>query len=256
MSSPVSATPWRIVELDSTDSTQAEAHRRATAGERGPLWISARSQSQGRGRSGRGWSSVEGNLAATLLFKPGCAPPLVPQLSLVAGVAALDAVVTWFDNASSVGRPSLKWPNDVLIGDAKLVGILVEATTLGNDLIAMAGFGINIASAPTIEGRALTCLAAHTAHPPTPKGLLEALAARMRDWLLVWDRGAGFGRIREAWVARALPEGSPISVNAGDGPVNGTFAGLDTDGALLLLEPSGRRRRFSWGDVTLPGPKV
>ena len=253
---PHSDTSFRIVELEETDSTQAEAQRRATAGERGPVWISAARQTHGRGRSGREWSSLTGNFAATLLFEPGCPAALLPQLSLVTGIAAFDAVAAHFEPFPGTPPLRLKWPNDLLIGDAKLAGILVESRMQGDNIAAMAGVGVNIVEAPEINGRVLTCLADHTATPPAVPLLLRELAQRMHDWLRVWHKGAGFPLIREAWLARGLPVGTSMMVNSGDGPVPGTFAGLDIDGALLLLEPTGDRRRFSWGDVTLPVPKV
>ena len=250
------AAPWSIVEMGEIDSTQAEAQRRAAAGERGPIWINAAVQTQGRGRSGRTWASFTGNLAATLLFEPGSPAALLPQLSLVVGIAAFDAVVPHLGRTLAGPFLRLKWPNDLLLGDAKLAGILVESRLQGSDMLVMAGIGINIAKAPEIEGRALTCLAAHAAEPPAPQALLADLSRHLQAWLDVWAKGAGFSLIREAWTARALPAGTAMMVNAGDGPVHGRFAGLDIDGALLLLEPTGHRRRFSWGDVTLPGPSV
>ncbi len=250
------ASPWPVVELSEIDSTQAEAHRRAASGERGPVWINAAVQTQGRGRSGRSWASFSGNLAATLLFEPGCSAALLPQLSLVAGIATFDAVAPHLARSPAMQPLSLKWPNDLLIGDAKLAGILIESRLQGRDIIAMAGIGINIAMAPEIEGRTLACLADHAATPPSPGAVLAKISWHMQTWLQVWAKGAGFPLIRDAWTARALPEGTEMMVNAGDGPVHGAFAGLDIDGALLLLEPTGHRRRFSWGDVTLPGPSV
>ena len=243
----------RILELTSIDSTQAEAQRRAAAGERGPLWIAAQRQTQGRGRSGRAWASPSGNLAATLLLSSQIPLALLPQLSLVTGVAAFDAAAPFLADDRPEAPPlRLKWPNDLLIGDAKLAGILIETSILGADTLAMIGIGINIAEAPPVPGRAITRLADHSSAPPTPSDLLHALSQSMAHWLNVWSNGAGFSAIRAAWLARALPEGAAITVNAGEGPIHGSFVGLDTDGALLLLETSGHRRRFSWGDVTLP----
>ena len=180
----------------------------------------------------------------------------MPQLSLVTGIAAFDAVTALFDPIPGTPPLRLKWPNDLLIGEAKLAGILIESQMQGTTIVAMAGVGINIAKAPEINGRVLTCLADHSGNPPAVPVLLQELAQRMHDCLQVWAKGAGFALIREAWISRALPEGTAMMVNAGAGPVAGTFAGLDMDGALLLLEPSGHRLRFSWGDVTLPGPQI
>ena len=253
---PALAHQWRHVALATVDSTQAEAMRRALAGEPGPLWITAEVQTLGRGRSGRAWSTPAGNLAATLLLRPLCEPVLLPQLSLVAGVAAIDALALCAGAAAGPTALRLKWPNDLMIGAAKLGGILVESSVLGGALVAAIGIGINIAEAPEVAGRAITRLADHTTGAPTPQALLAALAASMAASLEVWSNGSGFAQIRAAWGERALAEGSPITVNAGAGPVSGSFAGLDIDGALLLLAPDGRRRRFTWGDVTLAPVKV
>lgn len=231
--------------------------RLAVAGEQGPLVIRADVQTDGRGRSGRDWSTEAGNHAATFLFAPGCDAAVLPHLSLVAGVAAIDAVrrVLAFAGAGSAPAVRLKWPNDLLIGPAKLGGILVESTIVGDDLIAMIGIGINIAHAPLIAGRDVTCLIDHTAPPPSPQDLCLALATSLDGWLETWSRGPGFPAIRAAWIERAGPAGELISVNSGDGPVSGRFAGLDIDGALLLLGEDGHRRRFTWGDVTIAMPR-
>ena len=243
---------WRAIELAEVGSTQADALDRAIAGERGPLWIRADVQTRGRGRSGRGWATPSGNFAATLLFAPRCAPASLPELSLVTGVAAVEAVLALAGPATSLaGKLRLKWPNDLLVGRAKRGGILVETTTLGQDLLAMIGIGINIRSAPPVPGREIAALADHMSRSPTPSEVLQALARSMQLTLSTWRAGEGFHSIRTRWLELAGPLGEPLTVNTGDGPVSGTFAGLDTDGALLLLGSEGQTRRFTFGDVTL-----
>src|SRR5690242_8444432 len=97
-------------------STNAEALALARAGERGPLWISARSQTAGRGRRASTWVSPPGNLYATLLLTEPSAAETAPQLSFVAALGVHDAIL---ECAGSLG-PALKvkWPNDLLIGEA------------------------------------------------------------------------------------------------------------------------------------------
>ena len=115
----------RHVHLDEVDGTNAEAMRRVLAGERGRLWISADRQLSGRGRSGRSWASAPGNLFASVVATLDCPPAAAGQLSLVAGVAAIDAI----RRAGEVPGLRLKWPNDILVGNAKAGGILVESTS-------------------------------------------------------------------------------------------------------------------------------
>ncbi len=249
---------WTVVELGEVTSTSSEAMVRAQAGARGPLWVRADRQTGGRGRSGRSWLSGEGDLMASLLVAPGCPHSALHQLSLVAGVAVVDAVRSVMapappapSAASGAPRLRLKWPNDILVGADKLGGILVESSTFGGDLVAVIGIGVNLVEAPRLDGYAATALRRHGPPPPPPARMLATVAARMESWLAAWDKGAGFAAIRAAWLERAGPVGEPMSINTGAGRVAGLFAGLDADGALLLETVDGRLARFTFGDVTL-----
>src|SRR5690348_640280 len=103
----------RHIALETVGSTNAEALARARNGERGPLWITAKAQTQGRGRNGRTWMSPPGNLYATLLLSAPCAPALAPQLAFVAGLAVYDAGAECAPRLAS--KLALKWPNDLLL---------------------------------------------------------------------------------------------------------------------------------------------
>ncbi len=240
-----------VVTFDQLDSTNSEAMRRVAAGERGPLWILAHRQTAGRGRSGREWVSPRGNLAVSLIFMPQCLPAQVPQLSLIAGVAVHQALESLWPEGVAGRRLRLKWPNDLLIGQAKLGGILVESTRFSADLVAVIGIGINIAATPDILDRSVTSMAEHVPGPPAAEVLVSHIAARLDACLAEWSQPAGFDGLRRQWLARAGPIGEAMSVNTGAGAVAGTFAGLDTDGALLLCGANDRQLRFTFGDVTL-----
>jgi BirA family transcriptional regulator, biotin operon repressor / biotin---[acetyl-CoA-carboxylase] ligase len=243
-------TPPRIELLDEIGSTNDEAQQRAAAGERGPLWIATRRQTAGKGRSGRAWSEAStGNVAATLLFEPGCAPARLPELSLLAGVAA-HAAITDALPAATQSRVELKWPNDVLITGAKTSGILIETANYAGATVSLIGIGINVASAPAGIDRATTCLAAQGSTLDADT-VLKLLAQRMDHWLDIWRGTNGFAAIRSAWVARAIPIGRALEIKTNDGLVAGTFAGLDHDGALLIDLAPDIRRRFTYGDVSV-----
>ena len=191
----------RTVVLEETGSTNREAMARAAAGESGPLWIMARRQTAGRGRSGRSWASEPGNLYATLLMRFTCAPADIAQLSLVTGVAAYDAI----EEAGAGRLPQglrLKWPNDVLIGNAKCVGILAESIIGSEAVTAVIGVGINLAWHPGDLGREATHLALHGVRI-APERMLEELSGAMQRRLAEWDDGRGFAALRSAWLERA-----------------------------------------------------
>jgi BirA family transcriptional regulator, biotin operon repressor / biotin---[acetyl-CoA-carboxylase] ligase len=239
----------RTLVLDETGSTNREALARAAEGEAGPLWIMARRQTAGRGRSGRSWVSERGNLYATLLTRIACPPAAIAQISLVTGVAVHDAVV---DAARRVPPGlRLKWPNDVLIGRAKCAGILAESVLGQNTATVAIGVGINLAWHPGDLGREATHLAAHGIDV-SPEAMLELLAAAMDGRLTEWDGGAEFAATRAAWLERAGPEGEACSVNMGAESIAGAYAGLDDSGALLIVDDTGRRRTVAFGDVSLP----
>jgi BirA family biotin operon repressor/biotin-[acetyl-CoA-carboxylase] ligase len=242
--------PFRKVVLGEVGSTNVEALARAAQGERGPVWIVARRQTAGRGRSGRVWASEPGNLYASLLVELACPTAVVPQLSLLAGVATVDAVAEAAGGHLSGLR--LKWPNDVLVGQAKCAGILAESLAGNETVIAAIGIGINLAWHPLGLGRAVTSLAAHGLSL-APDAMLARLDGAMRRWLGMWDCGGGFARVREAWLERAGPIGEPCTANTGTEQIAGAFLGIDQSGSLLLGDQEGRRRTVSFGDVALAG---
>jgi BirA family transcriptional regulator, biotin operon repressor / biotin---[acetyl-CoA-carboxylase] ligase len=243
------AEAFRRIILDEVGSTNVEAFAQAAAGDPGPLWVIARRQVAGRGRSGRSWASDPGNLYATLMQRFRCPPMVLNQLSLLTGVATHDAI-------AAVARPHalsglrLKWPNDVLIGDAKCVGILSESQQGVGEVVVVMGIGINIATHPENIGRPTTCLRAHGI-TASPDEMHAALADRTAYWIEKWDEGGNFSALRSAWLERAGPIGEPMSVNTGRERMAGTFLGLDATGALLLRDDIGRQRVVTFGDVSL-----
>lgn len=238
----------RVETLPVVDSTNAEGMRRIAAGERGPLWLRAVRQTGGKGRSGRSWASEPGNLYASLITRLDVPLAAVAQLSLVTGVAMIDAI----DAVVGARLPELrlKWPNDVLIGGAKTAGILPESTLIGNQVVAVVGIGMNLSHHPFDLGRAATHLGAHAA-AVSPERMLDALDTALAPWLGVWQSEDGFSAVRDAWGARAGAVGERLSVNELSGPRTGTFAGLDADGALMMRANDGSLLRITYGDVTL-----
>jgi BirA family biotin operon repressor/biotin-[acetyl-CoA-carboxylase] ligase len=247
-----SAAGVRLLALDQIDSTNAEALRLMRQGERGPLWITAEEQYAGRGRRGRTWSSLPGNLHASLL--PAAPGPTEnwPQLSFVAALAVHDAVV---ELAPRI-RPilGLKWPNDLLLAHAKFAGILIEGE--GNDETGgvAIGVGVNCAAHPQDTDYPATDLAAAGAGVSAP-ALFSALSAKMLGRLAQWNSGEGFATVRADWLARATGLGEQIHVRLADRDLRGRFEALDDTGCLVLILPDGDEVVVSAGDVVgLEGP--
>ena len=246
-------TPAPVLLLEETDSTNAEARRRAEAGETGPLWIVARRQTAGRGRRGREWVSDTGNLYATLLTTTRKLPAEAAQITFVAALAAADLICT-FVPAPLV---TIKWPNDVMIEADKAVGILVESGAHESGGLWLAvGIGVNLAEAPSGTERPATSIAAHLrgdVHAvPKPEAAAEILADHFAVWTDRWET-LGFPPILDAWVARSRGLEGPCTARLGHETLEGMAEGVEADGALRLRLSDGSVRLISAGDVFFGG---
>lgn len=241
---------YRCHYFDTVDSTNAEARRRAQQGEPAGLWVWAGCQSKGRGRSGRDWASAPGNLYASVLLRPRCGLQEAVALSLLAGVAAFDAVKEIAADAACSGQLCLKWPNDLMLGGAKLGGVLLESFSDSAGPSVVIGTGVNVAHVPAHLAEEATSLHAHGISINT-RGVLEALATATEQWLTIWAEGTGFAQVRQAWLKRAGEIGMPMSVKLQSGEISGHYLGIDASGALRLRVAGGGERRITVGDVFL-----
>lgn len=223
--------------IEETGSTNADllADPAALEGD----WLIASRQSAGRGRQGRPWQSPSGNFAGSTLILLRDDDPPAPSLALAAGLVLIEAI-----DAAAPGRDMmLKWPNDLMLDGAKLGGILLERA--GDRVVA--GFGVNLAAAPDIPGRATASLDGAC----TPQAFAPLLAASMARILTAW-RAADPAALAQAWQTRAHPVGTPLTVHSTPGDLlSGSFDGLDTDGALRLRHADGRVEIVRAGDVSL-----
>jgi BirA family biotin operon repressor/biotin-[acetyl-CoA-carboxylase] ligase len=219
-----------------TGSTNDDVATLAREGAAEGLWLRAERQTGGRGRQGRAWVSPSGNLYASTLVRLRPTDPPAPTLALAAAVALHETT-----SACAAGIV-IKWPNDLLVGTAKLAGILLEREAAA----VVIGFGVNLAHHPRDLHRPATSLATLTGTAPDPAIFLEHLAESFARWLGRW-RGEGLSPIRAAWLAAAHPRGTALSTPEGDG----LFEGLEETGALRLRLPGGELRTIHAGDVFL-----
>jgi BirA family biotin operon repressor/biotin-[acetyl-CoA-carboxylase] ligase len=239
-----SAAGARLITHDSIGSTNAEALRVARDGERGPLWIVAKTQTAGRGRRGRTWVSEPGNLYASLLMTDPAPPERFPELSFVVALALHDAIGGRIPGLAS--RLVLKWPNDLLIDRKKFAGILIE----GEGTAVAIGIGVNCVHHPDRTETPATDLASAGVRT-SPESLFAPLSGAMTARLAQWNRGTGFAAIRADWLARAAGVGKAIRVKSGETELSGQFDGIDETGRLVLRLADGTMQAVSAGDVFL-----
>jgi len=228
------------VLLETVDSTNAEALRRAGQGD---SWFLTKAQPGGVGRRGKRWEMPKGNFAASLLMHSDEPLTALAQRSFIAALALNEAIAGL--GATDV---SLKWPNDVLVNNRKLAGILL-ASAPG---VIVIGIGVNLVATPhpaslPEDAMAPVSLKEVLHSPPSAEELLTLLAiafqrfeSQMRDY--------GFAPIREAWLSHAARLGEVIHARLPDRTESGTFETIDETGALVL--------RTAKGQLALPAAEV
>jgi BirA family biotin operon repressor/biotin-[acetyl-CoA-carboxylase] ligase len=226
----------RIFEIDETDSTNDEVRRRASGGETPPFWVRAARQTAGRGRRGRTWIGLTGNLFLSGIYRLACPPSEAAQLSFAAALAVAAGIDEFVDPA----RLAFKWPNDVKLDGNKVAGVLLEASAAGRGVELVVGIGINLARAPQGEVEGATALAATGGTAPSPADAAGAVVEAFEAWRGRWA-AEGFAPLRAAWLARAEGLGGLVRVDLGGERVEGVFEDLDADGALVMMTPHGRR---------------
>ncbi|MFO1033698.1 MAG: biotin--[acetyl-CoA-carboxylase] ligase [Hyphomicrobiales bacterium] len=229
-----------VRHFQSVDSTNTKAERLFVGGERGPLWVLADEQTDGRGRLGRKWYSDPGNLYCTLLLQRAAPATYLPQVSFVVALAVHDAV-------SKVCGPDLvklKWPNDVLLMGGKVSGILCEV--LGQGGLAI-GCGINIAHSP----QAVPYPSSHVAEFAREATVQCAFDAYRKALANRWTQfeTEGFASIIRDWEARAAHLNKPMVARLPKQTIDGIFRGLAPDGAMRLEKSDGTIEIIYAGDV-------
>jgi BirA family biotin operon repressor/biotin-[acetyl-CoA-carboxylase] ligase len=230
-----------VAETGSTNADMLDLARSGSVSEGD--WLYADQQTSGRGRLGRDWVSPPGNVYASSLVTLRPSDPAAPTLALVAAVAVYDTLNIWTENQ----QLTIKWPNDLLVGGAKIAGILLESTS--NAVVV--GVGVNLVTNQPKLDRPATSLATLGIAPPDPKTFLEPLTEIFATWVSRW-RAEGLSVIRAAWLDRAHPIGTALSAATVDNHrIEGLFDGLTEDCALRLRLADGASRVIHAGDVFL-----
>jgi BirA family biotin operon repressor/biotin-[acetyl-CoA-carboxylase] ligase len=224
---------FNVQHHETIGSTSDEARRLAASGAPHGTVVHADEQAAGRGRFGRTWFSPPGNLYLSVLLRLDLPAGRDSDLSFVSALAVADTVDALLPKQI---RSALKWPNDVLVDDGKIAGILIE-TIDGAQII---GIGLNVLEAPrNAPYKTATLVAAGGI--ATVDGARDILLDSLAKHLGAWTEH-GFEPIRTAWLARAHPIGTALRASVGGRSEEGLFAGLDEWGAMLLDTPEGRKR--------------
>ncbi len=240
----------KLEHLDEIDSTNDEVRRRSENGETGPIWISAKSQTKGRGRRGREWESKVGNLYATGLYTMEIGAKEAANLSFVAALAVRDTIAHYLPKQEA----KVKWPNDVMVCGKKISGILLESWINKGVINVAIGIGINIVTPPEnplITACTIKSFLQGDDIVPTREDVLEILVSAFGKYLGVW-RDNGFEPIRELWLNHAIGLGEEVIVRLPDLQKAGIFKDLNLNGELVVLLNDNTTEFISAGDVFFP----
>ncbi|AZG44834.1 Bifunctional ligase/repressor BirA [Gordonia insulae] len=242
----LAGTRWHTIEVvDATGSTNADLVERSAGEDVGGTVRITTDQTAGRGRHARVWSAPRGSqLAMSAAVKVGDHTEHLGWLSLIAGLAAVQAV----DDVVGV-RPGLKWPNDVLIEDRKVAGILSEYTRSPSGGIAVIGIGINTAmTEDQLPVPTATSLQIVTGKPVSASDLAAAFLRALSDLLALWPDDVA--RLAEIYRERSDTVGRRVRLTLpGDQEVVGLVTGVDSAGRIVI-DADGREVVAAAGDVT------
>ena len=238
---------WPIHISDSIDSTNAEALRLVGAGCEAPFLVLAEQQTAGRGRRGRKWvSPFAQNVYYSLVLRIESGLRQLEGLSLVVGLAVMQAL-----RESCVQGATLKWPNDVLVGQKKIAGILLELVGDPADIChVVLGIGINVNMQRADEvDQQWTSVQLQTGSPVNRNALVAQLGLQLQGYLEQHRQG-GFVALKDEWEQNHAWQGRPVSLIAGVSQVDGVVLGVDHQGALRL-SVDGVEKIYSGGELSL-----
>ena len=217
---------WHVHYVDQTGSTNTDLLAMARAGAPAGTVLRAGHQTGGRGRLGRSWIAPPGRaLLTSILLRPD------------GGASFWDTAAVAVAAASACRRlcavqPLLKWPNDLVVGERKLAGVLAEADAGGGAVVVGCGLNVSLppdgAEAAELGARAIA-LSHLVAVPPGPADLLEVLLEEL-DHVLARGRD----ELRDRWVAGSATIGRSVRVERASGDVHGTAEAIDATGALVV----------------------
>ena len=244
------ATPscdWSVLVFDSIDSTNAEALRAIERGRAAPFLVLAERQTAGRGRRGRKWvSPFAENVYYSLVLRIEGGMRQLEGLSLVVGLAVMQAL-----RELGVSAAGLKWPNDVLVGQKKIAGILLELIGDPADVChVVLGVGINVNMQMTDEvDQQWTSMRLEAGKVFDRNQMVAVLSEKLQGYLHR-HQVEGFSAIQSEWEQNHLWQGRAVSLIAGVNQVDGEVLGIDKQGALRL-KVDGVEKNFSGGELSL-----
>ncbi len=237
----------RIIYHDCVDSTMDEAFQLGLQKSPEGTVVCAETQTKGRGRLGRNWISPKGQgIYASILLKPHFLPTEVSKLTLLCAVAISEAI-----NKTCGFCPTIKWPNDILINDRKVGGILTELRAEADCVgFLIIGLGINVNTKEEKLPDFATSLRSHKGDLILRIELMKEILRSIESWYLGFPQ-KGFDAVIRKWKELSSTLHRYVRTADASGIVEGEAIDIDQDGGLLIRKGSGVVVKKMAGDVTV-----
>ncbi len=231
----------KIIRYDSVDSTNKIAVNLTEQGEREGTAVIAGTQTKGRGRMGRAWISCPGNLFVSYIIN-GKTVKENPELSFLVGITVAESI----EKLAPQIKCFCKWPNDIMLNDRKICGILIEA---GENGCVVAGIGINLQSHPENVSYPTSSVLESTGQLIKPDEMFECLSKTLLTNLDIW-RHNGFATIRDKWLSYAYRLKETVTVKQFEKTYTGIFQTISENGELIIENTENHQKtKISVGDV-------
>ena len=249
---PLLRTEWmgkKVHYFNSVDSTNSTAYQLALDGAKEGEVVIGESQEKGRGRLGRQWVSPPFlNLYLSVVLRPKIPPHQASLITFMAAVAAAETI-----ERHSGLTPSIKWPNDLLLREKKVAGLLNEIHSETDRIhFIILGMGVNLnmdaKEFPKDIRTQATSLKAEKGRPVSRKAFAALLLEELERWYDIFLKEGG-APVLKAWRDRAQIQGKEVRVTSFDEVLIGRAVDVDSDGALILETRGGERKRIVAGDV-------
>ncbi len=236
---------YNLLVFEEIDSTNNEAKRLIKAGALDRLVIWTKNQTDGRGRHGKQWESLDGNLYISILSPIQCELYKAAELSFVLGLAVSDVIEYLAEKSKIKPQISLKWPNDIMLNGAKIGGILLESLPEEDDRWVIIGLGLNIEEAPKSSvGSSLKSIGIRV----SAGQVLDLVMNRFDYYHNMWSI-YGFTKIRQIWLKGAYKLGEVVTISDVTNRVSGVFETIEKDGSIRIKLASGEKYSMSTGEI-------
>ena len=239
---------YSLLIFDEIDSTNSEGLRLAQICRAGNFVVWARSQTKGRGRESKAWESERGNLFLSILLNENIPTTRQPQFSFITALAAYDLIYALTRQSGTSFKIQLKWPNDILVDNKKISGILLESLSFNDNASLVIGIGVNVKTSPSNISQTSTSLADEGVDHIELEKVINHFMLNFEKYRSMWQQ-SGFIEIRKLWLKRAAKLNETITIDNGREKITGIFKDIDFSGGIRIRTADGKIHSLSAGQI-------